>query len=237
MTERENVIRENLQCVRRKIERAAQKAGRSADEIKLVCVTKNFDTDDMAAAIVAGADTVGENRVQELCEKYGRVCPKEWHLIGHLQTNKVKYIIDKADLIQSVDSLRLMEEIEKQAAKKGITANILLQVNTSGEETKFGACVSDIYNLVRAAGDMEHIKVRGLMTIAPLYVKDVTNILHFDNTRKLYLDIKEKKYDNVSMDYLSMGMSGDFEEAVACGSNMVRIGSAIFGKRDYSRAL
>lgn len=171
--------------------------------------------------------------MQELCDKFEQVHPKQWHLIGHLQTNKVKYIIDKADMIQSVDSLRLMEEIEKQAEKKDVTANILFQVNTSGEETKFGASVEEIYRLAEAAVAMRHIKVRGLMTIAPLYVKNVTSILHFDNTRKLYLDIKEKKYDNISMDYLSMGMSGDFEEAIACGSNMVRVGSAIFGKRDY----
>lgn len=233
MTEREIEIRDNLARVRERIAQAAVKAGRSPDEIKLICVTKNFGTDDMAAAIACGVEAVGENRVQELCDKFEQVHPKQWHLIGHLQTNKVKYIIDKADMIQSVDSLRLMEEIEKQAEKKDVTANILFQVNTSGEETKFGASVEEIYRLAEAAVAMRHIKVRGLMTIAPLYVKNVTSILHFDNTRKLYLDIKEKKYDNISMDYLSMGMSGDFEEAIACGSNMVRVGSAIFGKRDY----
>ena len=235
MTEREMSIAENLKRVRERIANAAQKAGRSPEEIKLICVTKNFGVEDMAAALACGVTAVGENRVQELCDKYDKVHPKEWHLIGHLQTNKVKYIIDKVDLIQSVDSLHVLEEIEKQAAKKGAVANILLQVNTSGEETKFGASVEDTYALAEAASGMAHIKVRGLMTIAPLYVKNMTTMLHFDNTRKLYIDIKQKKYDNISMDFLSMGMSGDFEEAIACGSNMVRIGSAIFGKRDYSQ--
>lgn len=235
MTEREYGISENLKRVRERIAAAAQKAGRDADEIQLICVTKNFGVEDIRAALACGVTACGENRVQELCEKYEQIHPQAWHLIGHLQTNKVKYIIDKVDLIQSVDSIKLLEEVERQAEKKGVTANILLQVNTSGEETKFGASREEIYALAEAASAMHHIKVHGMMTIAPLYVKGMTNILHFDNTRNLYLDIKAKKYDNISMDILSMGMSGDFEEAIACGSNMVRIGSAIFGKRDSTK--
>ena len=233
MNNREYEISENIKRVQEKIAIAAQKSGRSEKDITLVCVTKNFGIDDINAALSCGITDIGENRVQEMCEKYDKVTPDMWHLIGHLQTNKVKYIIDKADLIQSVDSVRLLEEIESQAQKKNVTANILLQVNTSGEQTKFGAEPEKMYELAEIASNMKHIKVRGFMTIAPLCVSNVSNTLHFSNTHKLCLDIMKKKYDNINMDYLSMGMSGDFEEAIMCGSNMVRVGSAIFGKRVY----
>lgn len=233
MTNREYEISENIKRVKERIANAAYRSGRDEKEIKLVCVTKNFGSDDMNAAIRSGVTDIGENRVQEMCEKYDFVKGADWHLIGHLQTNKVKYIIDKASLIQSVDSVHLLEEIERQANKNGIVANILLQVNTSGEESKFGASPDELYSLCEKAAEMKNIKVHGIMTIAPLCVEGVSNRLHFDNTRKLYIDIKKKKYDNIDMKYLSMGMSGDFEEAIECGSNMVRIGSAIFGKRVY----
>ncbi len=231
MNEREYEISENIKRVKEKIANAAIKSGRSENDITFVCVTKNFLPDDINAAISCGISDIGENRVQEMCDKYDKVFPKKWHLIGHLQTNKVKYIVDKADLIQSVDSVKLLNEIENQAAKKDVVSEILLQVNTSGEETKFGASTEEMYELCERASSMKHVKVRGFMTIAPLYVSNISNTLHFNNTHKLCLDIMKKKYDNISMDYLSMGMSGDFEEAIMCGSNMVRIGSAIFGKR------
>lgn len=231
MNEREYEISENIKRVRERINNAAIRSGRSEKDITLVCVTKNFDVSDICAAISCGITDIGENRVQEMCEKYDAVEPSRWHLIGHLQTNKVKYIIDKADLIQSVDSLHLLEQIELQASKRDIVSNILLQVNTSAEATKFGASAEELFELVEKASAMKHVKVRGIMTIAPLYVSGVSNTLHFDNTRKLYLDIIKNKYDNINMEYLSMGMSGDFEEAIMCGSNMVRVGSAIFGKR------
>lgn len=233
MNEREKEIDENIKRVREKIANAAYKSGRDEKDITLVCVTKNFPTQDMNAAISCGIENVGENRVQEMCEKYDDVKGAKWHLIGHLQTNKVKYIIDKADMIQSVDSIRLLEEIQRQAEKKNIKKDILLQVNTSGEKTKFGSSIDELYEIIEKASSMKNITVKGIMTIAPLCVSGVSDRLHFDNTYKLYIDIKEKKYDNICMEYLSMGMSGDFENAIACGSNMVRIGSAIFGKRIY----
>lgn len=231
MTNREYEISENIKRVKERIANAAHRSGRDEKEIKLVCVTKNFGSDDINAAIRNGVTDIGENRVQEMCEKYDFVKYADWHLIGHLQTNKVKYVIDKVSLIQSVDSVHLLEEIERQASKNGIAANILLQVNTSGEESKFGASPDELYRLCERAAEMKSIKVCGIMTIAPLCVEGVSNRLHFNNTRELYIDIKKKKYDNIDMKYLSMGMSGDFEEAIECGSNMVRIGSAIFGKR------
>ena len=233
MTKRELEISDNIKRIREKIANAAHRSGRSENDITLVCVTKNFSPDDMNIAINCGVSDIGENRVQEMCEKYDFVQGARWHVIGHLQTNKVKYIVDKASLVQSVDSVHLLQEIERQAAKKNIAANVLLQVNTSGEESKFGISPDGLYELCETASHMTHVKVRGIMTIAPICVDGVSNRLHFDNTRKLCIDIKEKKYDNICMDYLSMGMSGDFEEAIECGSNMVRIGSAIFGKRVY----
>lgn len=233
MINREIEIAENIKRVKEKIDIAAQKAGKEGSDITLIGVTKNFLPDDMNCALRCGITDIGENRVQEMCDKYDAVDNARWHIIGHLQTNKVKYIVDKASLIQSVDSIHLMDEINKQAQKKNITTEILLQVNTSGEQSKFGASPDELYRLCEKAAEMTNVKVRGLMTIAPLYVEGVSNRLHFSNTLKLYIDIKEKKYDNISMDYLSMGMSGDYEEAIECGSNMVRIGSSIFGKRIY----
>lgn len=234
MTQRRQEISDNIKAVRERIAQAAEKAGKRPEDITLVGVTKNFGVEDMQAALDSGIEIVGENRVQELLDKYDRVRPQQWHMIGHLQTNKVKYIVGKVSLIQSVDSVHLLEEIEHQAEKKNVIADILLQVNTSGEQTKFGASVDEIWGLIEKVQTLSHIRVRGLMTIAPLYVSGVSNRLHFCNTQKLYIDIKEKKYDNISMDYLSMGMSGDFCEAILCGSNMVRVGSAIFGKRNYT---
>ena len=233
MTERKKQIEENLNTVREKIAAAARAAGRNPEEITLVAVTKNFPAEDVLAALECGVTAVGENRVQEMVEKYDAVPEAKWHIIGHLQTNKVKYIIGKTQLIQSVDSIKLLDEIERRSAAAGVITNVLLQVNTSGEETKSGASPEEIWNLIDHVETLKNVRVKGMMTIAPLYVKDVSNTLHFDNTRKLYLDIKSRKYNNISMEILSMGMSGDFEEAIACGSNMVRIGSSIFGKRQY----
>lgn len=226
-------IASNLESVRERIAQAAQRSGRPAEDIQLVCVTKNFPAHIIRHALDGGTCAFGENRVQELLDKYDKVRPQQWHLIGHLQTNKVKYVIDKVALIQSVDSVHLLEEIERQAEKHGVVSNVLLQVNTSGEESKFGAKPEDLYRLCEKAAELNHVKVSGLMTIAPLCVSEVATRLHFANTRKLYLDIADRKYDNISMACLSMGMSADFEMAILEGSNMVRVGSAIFGKRIY----
>ena len=204
--------------------------------ITLVAVTKTHGTDMMNEAIRLGVTDIGENKPQEVRDKYADVLPVRWHLIGHLQTNKVKYIIDKVCLIHSVDSVKLMDEIERQAEKRGIeSVDILIQVNISGEETKSGVGADEVEELLLHAGTLKRVKVKGLMTIAPKTDNSVTNAVHFDNMRQLFVDIAQKKYYNVNMLYLSMGMSEDFETAIEHGANMVRVGSAIFGERDYSQ--
>ncbi len=227
------MIEEKLQEVREKIKEAAERSGRNASDITLIAVTKTHGAEEINCAIDAGVTDIGENKVQEILEKYEAVKPVRWHLIGHLQTNKVKYIIDKVCLIHSVDSIHLMDEIERQAAKHDLIMPILIQVNISGEETKFGIRPEEIEEYLLHAGTLSHVKVRGLMTIAPKVNKNISNRLHFDNIHKIFIDISQKKYDNVSMEYLSMGMSGDYQCAIDAGSNMVRVGSAIFGERNY----
>lgn len=228
-------IKERLEDVERRITEAAQKSGRKREDITLVAVTKTHPVDMMNEAIKLGVTDIGENRPQAVRDKFNDVLPVKWHLIGQLQTNKVKYIIDKVCLIHSVDSIKLMDEIERQAIKHDLVMDILIEVNISGEESKSGVSKNEVWNLLEYAGKLTHVKVKGLMTVAPKTDNSVTNTLHFDNIRQLFLDIKQKKYDNVNMLYLSMGMSGDFETAIECGSNMVRVGSAIFGARDYSQ--
>ena len=228
-----NTIQANLEEVNRRITEAAKKSGRERSDITLVAVTKTHPTEMMNTAIECGVTDIGENKPQEVRDKFADVLPVKWHLIGHLQTNKIKYIIDKVCLIHSVDSIHLMDEIDKQAKKHDIVMDILIEVNISGEESKSGISPSELESLLIHAGTLSNIKVRGLMTVAPKLYNGVTNTLHFNNMNRLFIDIKGKKYDNVTMDYLSMGMSGDFEEAIKCGSNMVRVGSAIFGKREY----
>lgn len=227
-------IRENLEEVERRITAAAERSGRKRSDILLVAVTKTHPADMMNEAIRLGVTDIGENKPQEVRDKYADVLPVKWHLIGHLQTNKVKYVIDKVCLIHSVDSVKLMDEIERQAEKHGVDMDILIQVNISGEETKSGVSADEVEELLLHAGTLKHVKVKGLMTIAPKTDDSVTNTLHFDNMRQLFIDIQAKKYDNVNMKYLSMGMSGDYETAIECGANIVRVGSAIFGNRDYS---
>lgn len=229
-------IEEKLKGVEAKITAAAQRSGRKREDILLVAVTKTHPIEMMNEAIKLGVTDVGENKPQEVRDKYPYVLPVKWHLIGHLQTNKVKYIVDKCCLIHSVDSIKLMDEIERQAQLHDVDeVNILIQVNISGEETKSGVRPEELEKLLCHAGKLDRVKVQGLMTIAPKTDNSVTNKLHFDNMRQLFVDISGKKYDNVNMTYLSMGMSGDYETAIECGANVVRIGSAIFGARDYSK--
>ncbi len=226
-------LKKRLEDVRERIKRAAESAGRNAEDITLVAVTKTHEPDVINEAIDLGVTDIGENKVQEIVRKYDAVKPVRWHLIGHLQTNKVKYIIDKVAMIHSVDSIHLMDEIERQAEKHNLTMDILIQVNISGEESKFGISPDEIDTFLEHASCLKHVKIKGLMTILPKNDNPMNNRLHFVNINKLYLDISGKKYDNVSMECLSMGMSGDFEQAIPEGANMVRIGSAIFGKRVY----
>ena len=226
-------IESNLKMTKAKIAEAAKKSGREEKDITLIAVTKTHSPEEINEAINCGVTDIGENKVQEIVEKYDRVNLVRWHLIGHLQTNKVKYIIDKVYMIHSVDSVHLMEEIDRQAKKHGIVMKILIQVNISGEETKFGIRPDEIDTMLEAAEGFSNIKVCGLMTILPKVNNSVSLRLHFVNIRRIYIDISEKKYNNISMQYLSMGMSGDFETAIEEGSNMVRIGRAIFGERNY----
>ena len=229
-------IEKNLSEVRRRIELAAKKSGRSAEDITLVAVTKTHPAEMINEAIDCGVRDIGENKVQEILEKYDKVKKGvRWHLIGHLQTNKVKYIIDKVYMIHSVDSVKLMDEIERQAEKHGVSQiKILIEVNISGEETKFGIAPSEIDDMLRYAKTLKYVKVCGLMTILPKIDNGVSNRLHFHNIYNKFVDISQNKYDNINMEFLSMGMSGDFEMAIEEGSNMVRVGTAIFGERDYS---
>ena len=223
------VIADNIAEVKRKID-----AAKDGQDVTLIAVTKTHSPDMINEAIDAGITDIGENKVQEIMEKYDSVKPVRWHLIGHLQSNKVKYIIDKVCLIHSVDSVKLLDEIERQAEKHGKVQEVLIQVNITGEESKFGIDVSELDGILEYVGTLKHVKVMGLMTILVKLDSEMSNRLHFNNIFNKFVDISSKKYDNVTMKYLSMGMSGDYELAVSCGSNMVRVGSAIFGARDYN---
>lgn len=228
-----SAISENLNEIRNKIEVAAKKSNRDISDIHLIAVTKTYSPDMINEAIDNGITDIGENKVQEILDKYDSVKPVRWHLIGHLQTNKVKYIVDKVHMIHSVDSIKLMDEIERQAQKHNVVMNILIQVNISGEESKFGISPDQLHDMLIHAGELKYVKVCGLMTILPKIDTDVSLRLHFVNIKHIFLDTLNKTYDNVDMKYMSMGMSGDYEIAIEEGSNMVRIGRAIFGERNY----
>lgn len=230
------MIQENLTLVRKKIDEACVRAGRRPEEVTLIAVSKTKPAALLQEAYEAGAREFGENKVQELTDKY-EILPKDikWHMIGHLQRNKVKYVVDKASLIHSVDSLRLAEEISREALRKNVEANVLIEVNAAGEESKFGVTPEAAEALVRQAAALPAIHVKGLMTIAP-YVEDPEeNRKHFVRIRQLAVDIKAKNIDNVTMAVLSMGMTGDYEVAVEEGATCVRVGTGIFGGRDYSK--
>ncbi len=226
-------LEKRLCDVRNKIRLSAEESGRCEDDITLIAVTKTYEADVINRAIELGVTDIGENKVQEIIRKYPDVLPVRWHLIGHLQSNKVKYIIDKVSMIHSVDSISLMDEIDRQAKKHSKVMDILIQVNITGEESKFGIKPDEINEFLYHASTLKNVKVCGLMTILLKNDSEINNRLHFNNIKRIYLDISEKKYDNICMKYLSMGMSGDFCEAISEGSNMVRIGSAIFGERKY----
>ncbi len=226
-------IEQNLAKVQNEIEAAAKRAGRSTDEIILLGATKTVEPARIQAAVDLGLSYIGENRVQELTEKYGKVHSAHWHFIGHLQTNKVKYIIDKAELIHAVDSAHLLAEIEKQAKKHGIMANVLLEVNASGEESKFGLTFDAVRPLIEENEKNEHVKIRGLMTIGPHTAEEREIRNAFGNLFRLYENLAKETYQKCAMQYLSMGMSGDYTAAIEEGANIVRIGSAIFGHRKW----
>lgn len=229
------MLKENLMKVQANIIKACEKSNRNPDEVTLIAVSKTKPLSDIEELVLCGTREFGENKVQELCDKYENIStPVNWHLIGHLQTNKVKYVVDKACLIHSVDSVNLAKTIEKEAAKKGVIANILIQVNIAKEDTKFGIDESTIYELLDEIKDYSHIKVKGLMTIAPFVENPEENRQHFRKMHQLLLDIKSKNIDNIDMCILSMGMTNDYEVAIEEGSTMVRVGTGIFGERNYN---
>jgi len=228
-------IAENLAQVKARVAAAAKACGRDEKDILLIGASKMNDADTVREAIAAGLPACGENRVQELRDKnaVGAYEGAELHFIGTLQKNKVKYLVGVVKLIHSVDSLELMEAISQRAEKLGLVQDILLEVNIGAEESKSGFSPEQVAPALENASRLPGIRVRGLMTIPPICVDGTENIPFFQLLKQLFVDNSEKKYDNVSMDFMSMGMSGDFEAAIACGSNMIRVGTAIFGKRAY----
>ena len=229
-------IAENIARIRSEMEAAAIACGRDPKEIQLCAATKMNDSENVREAIRCGVDCCGENRVQELTAKLAdnAYAGAPVHFIGHLQTNKVKQVVGKVDLIQSVDSERLLSAINKEAAKQGIVQNILLEVNIGEEASKSGFGAEDILPLMDKIGEFSNVCIKGLMAIPPISENSGDNLKFFQKMFQLSVDIKAKKYDNVMVDCLSMGMSGDYPDAIACGSTMVRVGTAIFGARDYA---
>ena len=228
------MLKENLAEVQSRVEQACKRAGRDVTEVTLIAVSKTKPVTDLQEIYNAGVRDFGENKVQEMCDKMEKM-PKDinWHMIGHLQRNKVKYIVGNVALIHSVDSYRLAEEINIQAKKKGIVVPILVEVNIADETTKFGVSKEDAMELVRQIASLEALSIKGLMTIAPYVVDPEENRAYFRKIKELSVDIDNQNIDNVSMDILSMGMTGDFEVAIEEGATMVRVGTGIFGKRDY----
>jgi len=224
------IIKKNLEIINEKIKNAALKVNRNPEEIKLVAVTKTATIEQIKKAISTGIKIIGENKVQEAKEKYQILSTDiEWHLVGHLQTNKVKYAIEIFDLIHSVDSIKLAKEIDKRSLQFGMITNVLVEVNVSGEETKYGIKPDEVKLFLKEISEFSRIKVRGLMTIAPM-AEDTEEVRpYFRKLRELFKEIKIKSIKNIKMDYLSMGMTEDFEVAIEEGANMVRIGRGIFG--------
>lgn len=230
------MLKQNLIQVEEKINAACERAGRSRSEVTLIAVSKTKPIPMLSEIYEEGIRDFGENKVQEILEKYGEL-PEDikWHMIGHLQRNKVKSVIDKVSLIHSVDSFRLAEEINIQAKKKNITVPILVQVNIAGEDTKFGITQEDAIALTEQIAELDNLRIQGLMTIAPLVNDPEDNRQYFRGIRQLSVDIRNKNIDNVCMDILSMGMTGDYEVAIEEGATMVRVGTGIFGARNYNK--
>ena len=229
-------IEENVRRIRQEIAQAALAAGRDPTQIQLCAATKMNDAQAVRRAIAAGVDCCGENRVQELAAKQAEnaYAGVPVHFIGHLQTNKVRQVVGQVDLIQSVDSARLLQAINNEAQRRGIVQNVLLEVNIGGESSKSGFLADEILPFMENIAQYPNVCVMGLMAIPPISQKKGDNVKFFQKISDLCVDIRGKKYDNVKVDCLSMGMSGDFADAIACGSTMVRIGTAIFGARNYS---
>ena len=230
-------ILENVTAIKAQIAAAAIAAGRDPSEIQLCAATKMNDAEAVREAIRAGVDCCGENKVQELTQKLKENAYEgaPVHFIGHLQTNKVKQVVGKVDLIQSVDSERLLAAIHKEAAKQGIVQDILLEINIGGEGSKSGFSPENILPVLENMGQYPNIRIKGLMAIPPISEKNGDNLKYFQKMCNISVDISEKKYDNVRVECMSMGMSDDFADAVRCGSTMIRVGTAIFGARNYTK--
>lgn len=228
-------IEYNLNVIRENIAESAKKSGRKAEDIKLMAVTKTVEPIFINHAIKCGVDLIGENKVQEFLSKkdYLTLENCDVHLIGHLQTNKVKQIVSNVSTIQSVDSIKLANEISKQSVKNAVTTNCLIEINIGDEASKTGLAYDEIMPLIEAMSKLEGIKVKGLMSIPPICEDKSQLFEYFDKMNRLFIDIKEQNIDNIDMTVLSMGMSGDYCEAICCGANMVRVGSSLFGRRVY----
>ena len=227
-------IQQNINQIQKRIEAAAQRSGRKKEDILLLAVSKTIDVERIKEAVACGLKELGENKVQEILEKYEPMGEEvKWHLIGHLQTNKVKYIIDKVKLIHSVESLKLAEEISKRAKKANKVMDILIEVNMAAEESKFGVAPEDTLSLIQKIALLDNICIRGLMTVAPFVENSEENRECFRRMKQLSVDINAEKIDNVYMDILSMGMSNDFEIVIEEGATIVRVGTSIFGRRIY----
>lgn len=230
------MLKDNFDKVNANIQAACDRAGRNREDVTLIAVSKTKLIQMLQEAYDFGVRVFGENKVQEIVDKY-EALPKDisWHMIGHLQRNKVKYIIDKVDMIHSVDSLRLAETIEKEAAKKDLIIKILIEVNVAKEESKFGVMPEKVEELVSHVSQLPHIRICGLMTIAPFVENPEENRIYFNRLRNIAVDIERKKSDNVIMSILSMGMTNDYEVAIEEGSTMVRVGTGLFGARNYNQ--
>ena len=228
------MVTENLKMVEEKICRACERAGRPREEVTLIAVSKTKPVEMIEEAMQSGITVFGENKVQEMLEKQSVITqPLDWHMIGHLQRNKVKQLVGRTKRIHSVDSLRLAEQIQNDFAKKDAVADILIEVNVAKEDTKFGVMPEEAEELIRQIATVDHIRVHGLMTIAPYVENPEENRIHFRNLHKLLVDINSKNIDNIVMDELSMGMTGDYEVAIEEGATFVRVGTGIFGNRQY----
>ncbi len=230
-------IAENVARIRAEMEKAALAAGRDPKSILLCAATKMNDAQAVREAIRAGVDCCGENRVQELTQKLAENAYEgvPVHFIGHLQTNKVRQVVGKVALIQSVDSARLLAAIDKEAARQGIVQDILLEINIGGEESKTGFAPEEVFPILEEMGQYPNVRIKGLMAIPPIRQKNGDSLKYFQKMYNISVDIIRKKYDNVRVDCMSMGMSDDYAEAIGCGSTMIRVGTAIFGARDYAK--
>ncbi len=228
------LIEERIQVVKYNIEQAATASGRKPEDISLIAVSKTIDIETVKEVHKFGINDFGENKPQELRDKIPEIPDASWHMIGRLQSNKIKYVVGKTKLIQSVDSIELMEKINDFAEKTDVTQDILIQINMSKEIQKAGIDEQDIDMVLSKACSLKNIRVKGLMTIGSAFMSEYELEKMFEKCNNIFVDKKQKKYDNINMEYLSMGMSGDYMTAIRCGSNMVRIGSGIFGPRNYN---